>query len=332
MSSASGRPAKMSPSSPTTGCTRCSTAARSRPASPSATAGGSSCTRRWASWPRSSTSRRSPRCAAISRWRTAGTPRPVRRCGRTRSRRSGPRRTVSIALGHNGNLTNTRELAAMLPPESGVAAPAGDLGHRRADRADRRGRAWTGGGVEEAAARILPLVRGRLLARLHGREHAVRGARPAGIPAAGDRPAQPRAGWWRARPPRWTSWAPSFVREVQPGELHLARRAGRAVARYSRRPRRRCACSSTSTWPGPTPRSAAAGCTRPASRSGGRLAGGAPGRRGPGDPGAGVGDARGDRLRGGQRHPLRSGPGEELLRRAGPSSSRARPSGSWASG
>ncbi len=29
--------------------------------------------------------------------------------------------TVSIALGHNGNLTNTRELAAMLPPESGFA-------------------------------------------------------------------------------------------------------------------------------------------------------------------------------------------------------------------
>ena len=28
---------------------------------------------------------------------------------------------VSIALGHNGNLTNTRELAAMLPPESGFA-------------------------------------------------------------------------------------------------------------------------------------------------------------------------------------------------------------------
>ena len=67
--------------------------------------------------------------------------------------------TVSIALGHNGNLTNTRELAAMLPEESGFA------GLQATSDTDVlteliAGGAATDGGVEEASARILPLVRG----------------------------------------------------------------------------------------------------------------------------------------------------------------------------
>ena len=155
------------------------------------------------------------------------------------------------------------------PPRAARRHCSGDLGHRRADRADRRERARTrrsrgGRGPHPAAGA------GRLLARLHGREHAVRGPRPAGIPAARARPAGRRLGGRRARPPRWTSWAPPSCARCEPGELHLAGRAGRAVAAYSRRPRRRCACSSTSTWPGRTPRSAGAGCTRPGSRSAGR--------------------------------------------------------------
>jgi len=62
---------------------------------------------------------------------------------------------------HNGNLTNTRELAAMLPQESGFA------GLQATSDTDVlteliAGGAGTGadGGVEDASARILPLVRG----------------------------------------------------------------------------------------------------------------------------------------------------------------------------
>jgi amidophosphoribosyltransferase len=67
--------------------------------------------------------------------------------------------TVSIALGHNGNLTNTRELAGMLPPESGFA------GLQATSDTDVlteliAGGAAEDGGVEEASVRILPLVRG----------------------------------------------------------------------------------------------------------------------------------------------------------------------------
>ena len=61
--------------------------------------------------------------------------------------------TVSIALGHNGNLTNTRELAGMLPPESGYSAL-----HATSDTDVLTeliaGGAASYGSVEEAAAQI----------------------------------------------------------------------------------------------------------------------------------------------------------------------------------
>jgi len=92
--------------------------------------------------------------------------------------------TTSLALGHNGNLINTRELAELLggpdPGRAGIAAtsdtdvltalfvsehvtaggrdgaPAGDAA-LPGDGAPRAGR---GGGVEAAAAAVLPLARG----------------------------------------------------------------------------------------------------------------------------------------------------------------------------
>jgi amidophosphoribosyltransferase len=66
--------------------------------------------------------------------------------------------------------------------------------------------------------------------------------------------------------PRWTSSAPAFVREVEPGELLAIDENGLRSHRFAGRARR-AACSSTSTSPAPTPRSPAAACTRPASRS-----------------------------------------------------------------
>jgi amidophosphoribosyltransferase len=71
---------------------------------------------------------------------------------------------ASLALGHNGNLINTLELAALLPPEPGMASGATSdtdvltaLFARPAgpDAADAEG-----SGIEEAALAALPLVRG----------------------------------------------------------------------------------------------------------------------------------------------------------------------------
>ena len=87
-SSVSGLPARRSPSSPTTASTRCSTAGRSRPASPPPTVARSSSTRTWAWSRRCSTSGRWPRCAATSRSGTPATPRPAAPPGRTPSPRS----------------------------------------------------------------------------------------------------------------------------------------------------------------------------------------------------------------------------------------------------
>jgi len=67
--------------------------------------------------------------------------------------------TVSLALGHNGNLTNTRELAAMLSPDNGYGMPHATSDTDVLTELFVRGPDGPGG-VEEAAARILPLAKG----------------------------------------------------------------------------------------------------------------------------------------------------------------------------
>ncbi len=81
--------------------------------------------------------------------------------------------TVSLALGHNGNLINTRELAALLdgtgPGSTGIAATSDTdvltalfLSDHAARPEDGAGQARTGqaSAVESAAAAVLPLVKG----------------------------------------------------------------------------------------------------------------------------------------------------------------------------
>ena len=129
--------------------------------------------------------------------------------------------TISIALGHNGNLTNTRELSAMLPPEAGfaglqatsdtdvltelIAGGAGD-----GSGAD--------GGVEEASARILPLVRGAY-SLVYMDENTLYAARD----PQGFRPlviGQLAGGWVVASETAALDIVgATFVREVEPGEL-----------------------------------------------------------------------------------------------------------------
>ena len=67
--------------------------------------------------------------------------------------------TASLALGHNGNLTNTRELAAMLPADIGFGAIQATSDTDVLTELFVRGPLGPGG-VEEAAARILPLAKG----------------------------------------------------------------------------------------------------------------------------------------------------------------------------
>ncbi len=124
---------------------------------------------------------------------------------------------VSVALGHNGNLTNTRELTAMLAADvaGGTIAATSDtdvlteliVGNARGP-----------GGVEEAAARILPQVRGAY-SLVFMDENTLYAARdPQGFrPLVLGRLA---AGWVVASETAALDIVgAAFVREVQPGEL-----------------------------------------------------------------------------------------------------------------
>ena len=138
MSSASGPPAKTSPSSPTTASTPCSTAGRSRPASPRPTASGCWSTRTWAWSSRCSTSRRWRRCAghvAVGhcRYSTTG--------GSTWENAQptfGGHAGGTVALAHNGNLINTAELRDLVDGRRGDDAHRGELARGNTTDSDTR--------------------------------------------------------------------------------------------------------------------------------------------------------------------------------------------------
>ncbi|MGH3214155.1 MAG: amidophosphoribosyltransferase, partial [Trebonia sp.] len=124
---------------------------------------------------------------------------------------------VSLALGHNGNLTNTRELTAMLAADAaaGTMAATSDtdvlteliVGNARGP-----------GGVEEAAARILPQVRGAYSLVFMDENTLYTARDPQGFrPLVLGRLA---AGWVVASETAALDIVgAAFVREVQPGEL-----------------------------------------------------------------------------------------------------------------
>jgi amidophosphoribosyltransferase len=127
---------------------------------------------------------------------------------------------VSIALGHNGNLTNTRELAAMLPVESGYPALQATSDTDVLTELIAGGAAAYGG-VEEAAARILPVVRGAYSLAFMD-ENALYAARdPQGFrPLVIGRLGGAAGGWVVASETAALDIVGgSFVREVEPGEL-----------------------------------------------------------------------------------------------------------------
>jgi amidophosphoribosyltransferase len=129
--------------------------------------------------------------------------------------RSAP--AVSIALGHNGNLTNTRELAAMLTPDNAFDMPQATSDTDVLTELFVRGPDGPGG-VAEAAARILPLARGAY-SLVFMDENTLYAARdPQGFrPLVLGRLA---AGWVVASETAALDIVgATFVREVRPGEL-----------------------------------------------------------------------------------------------------------------
>ena len=125
--------------------------------------------------------------------------------------------TVSLALGHNGNLTNTRELAAMLPADAGYGTMQATSDTDVLTELFVRGPQGPGG-VEEAAARILPLVKGAY-SLVFMDENTLYAARdPQGFrPLVLGRLA---TGWVVASETAALDIVGAvFVREVQPGEL-----------------------------------------------------------------------------------------------------------------
>ncbi|HEX6452709.1 MAG TPA: amidophosphoribosyltransferase, partial [Trebonia sp.] len=129
--------------------------------------------------------------------------------------------TASLALGHNGNLTNTRELAAMLPDSAGPGTVQATSDTDVLTELFVGGPADDGVGdtsVEDTAARILPLVRGAysLVFMDENTLYAARdpqGFRPLVI-------GQLDAGWVVASETAALDIVgAAFVREVRPGEL-----------------------------------------------------------------------------------------------------------------
>ena len=197
-----------------------------------------------------------------------------------------PTANGSIALAHNGNLTNTRDLAERVDNLASVG--------RRA-RHPRRGRATTSSPPTTPAwsprcwpptptapsrsprSSCCPRVRGAF-SFVFMDEHALYAARdPQGI-----RPlvlGRLENGWVVAsEDAALATVGARVVREIEPGELVVIDDDGLRSTSSPSRPRR-AASSSTSTSPAPTPPSPAAASTRP----GWRWAAGSP-RRTPSTP------------------------------------------------
>ena len=256
-SSASGRPVRRSPSSPTSVSMRSSTAARSPPASPSATASQilvykdmglvsqvfDESTLELAQGP----CRDRPRPLLDDRLeRLAQRPADVP-ADAERLDRPGPQRQPDQhRRARRAGATSCPAASSTSPRKTDEASTDTDLVTALLASLPRPAR------LEQAALEILPTISGRVLLRLHGPERAVRRPRPAGHPAAGARAPRARMGG-RLRDRR----ARHRRRHVRPRDR--ARRADRdRRGRPARRsaspsPRRRAACSSSSTSPDPTP-------------------------------------------------------------------------------
>ena len=299
----------------------------------SATAPRSSSSRTWAWSPRSSTRPRWPPARPHRGRPLPATRPPAPRCGRTPSRRSAPPPARLIALGHNGNLVNTAELADWSPscpgrPRRRSVAATNDtdlitalLAGRTRTASSRRGGRARGAAAVQGAFSLVFMD-----------EHTLYAARdPQGI-----RPlvlGRLERGWVVA--------TETAALDIVGATLRPRDRAGRAdrdrrerAAHLPVRRRRAQGLRLRVRLPGPPGHRhrRAATCTPPAWR----WAAGWP-REHPVEadlviPTPGVRHPGRDRLRRGQSASRTAGPGQELLRRPHVHPALARPSASSASG
>ena len=204
----------------------------------------------------------------------------------------GPTAWGTVALGHNGNLTNSEQLRERVVAHE-AARPRRRHPHRgqraraRQHHRHRPHHLAAGQRPEQPAGGDRPLgprrPRGRVLAGVHGRAHPVRGPRPARRPPARARPARPRLGGRLGDRRRWTSSARASSATSSPASSSPSTPTACAPP-ASPRPSPRAASSSTSTWPGPDSRIAGTVVHTARVRMGRSLAAGAPRRGRPRHP------------------------------------------------
>lgn len=226
----------------------------------------------------------------------------------------------SIALGHNGNLVNTAQLAEMvadLPKKEGrstrVAATNDTdlLTALLAAQVDDEGKPLT---IEEGAAKVLPDVRGAF-SLVFMDEHTLYAARdPQGI-----RPlvlGRLERGWVVASESAALDiCGASYVREVEPGEMIAIDENGIRTSRFAEAKPKGCVFEYVYLARPDTDIMRPERVPLPCGDGPPPGEGGA--RRGrPGDSDAGVRNPGRDRLRRGLGHPVRRWPGEERLCRA----------------
>ena len=244
--------------SPTSACTRCSTAARRAPASPRPTASRCACRGRWATSPTSSTSARSRSCRAAS---------PI---GHVRYSTAGESKLANaqpilidcahgqIAIGHNGNLVNARELRDELVRER-IDLPDEQRHRSRrciSTRARRRRPSKTRSSSRSrrcsGAFSLVLLTKDRLIA-----VRDPHGFRPLALGRLGD------ACVVCSETCALDLIGATYVRDVEPGEVLVISAGGPAIDQaVSAGAARRTASSSTSTSRGPTATCSAAASTR----------------------------------------------------------------------
>ena len=259
------------------------------------------------------------RCRGTSPSGTRATRPPAAAPGRTRSRRSAP---TAARHGRPGAQRQPHQHRRARRPR-----------RRALRRAQRRGELARGNTTDTAlitallagdpdrtleatALEVLPRLRGAF-SLVFMDEHTLYAARdPQGVRPLVARPPRARLGRRQRDRRRSTSSAPSFVREIEPGEFIAIDADGLRTHRFADGRAARAASSSTSTWPGPTPRSPAARARRarrdgpPArrastpSRPTWSSRSPSPARRRPSATPQAVG------------HPVRPGPDQERLRRA----------------